>query len=354
MIDDAFRSAERAGAIEELKIEAAQAQTESRAAQLRAKLLTRDEVIKRPPPESLVDRLLFRSTLALLYGKPKSYKSFLALDLALSIASGRRWGDRTTAQGPVIYVAAEGLAGLGKRLQAWEQAYGHLRQDGDGFHVLPEVVRLLQAGDVGALVELAVDMRPALVVLDTLNRCLVGGDENNSRDMGQAIDAADQIRQTGSTVLIVHHADKAGRNYRGHSSLEGAVDTVLKLERIGKTITLTSEAQKDAAEADPISLRTTRQEVDSDTSLVLYCHEGVGSIDDETGPDEAALLDLLGSTFGSNGASSSQLLKTSDMADRTFYRSLKRLVERGLISNAGTPNRTRYVVVSKAEQGVLP
>jgi hypothetical protein len=340
--------------VEDLKASAKLAQqrsTERRGEQLRTRLLTAAEVIKRPPPEVLVEGLLFRSTLALLYGRPKSYKSFLALDLALSVAGGRDWGDRTTAQGPVVYVAAEGLAGLGKRIQAWEQAYGFKRRaTGEEFCVLPEKVRLLELGDVAALVDLARLVQPRLVVLDTLNRCLVGGDENDSEDMGRAVDAIDQVRQASTTVLVVHHADKAGRHYRGHSSLEGAVDTVLKLERTGKVITLTSEAQKDAEEAPPIQLRTTREQVGADTSLVLYCHGGNGSFADEMAPAEATVLELLGSTFGSSGASASQLLRTSELPERSFYRALKALEERGAVENRGSAKRTRYVAVRPPEQ----
>jgi AAA domain len=194
----------------------------------------------------------------------------------------------------VIDVAAEGLAGLGKRIQAWEQAYGHARRaSGEDFYVLPERVRVLWPNDVAALVDLAGILKPTLVVLDTLNRSLAGGDENNSRDMGLAVEAADQIRQAGSTVLIVHHADKEGRNYRGHSSLEGAVDTVLRLEKAGRSLTLITDAQKDAPEADRIKLKTQTESVREDTSLVLYCQAGDGSNDDEANPAELDLLATL-------------------------------------------------------------
>jgi AAA domain len=343
--------------IEALKREAAATEGRARPGeQLRTRLLSAAEVIKRPPPDALIDGLLFKSTLALLYGKPKSYKSFLALDFALSIAGGREWGERSTAQGPVIYVAAEGLAGLGKRIQAWEQAYGHARAaSGEDFYVLAERIRLLQLEDVGALVDLAAIMHPALMVVDTLNRSLAGGDENNSRDMGMAIDALDRVRQAGSTVLVVHHADKDGRNYRGHSSLEGAVDTVLRLEKLGRVgLVLTTDAQKDAQGADPIQLKTQIEPVGTDTSLILYCQNGLAVTEDEASPAELDLLATLGSTFGSNGASSSQLLKVCGLPDRTFYRALKTLVERGRVRNAGTVSRTRYVLVPAVEQGELP
>ena len=57
---------------------------------------------------------------------------------------------------------------------------------------------------------------------------MVGGDENSSKDMGNLIAGADALcRATGATVLLVHHTPRNGDNLRGHTSLEGAVDTAI-------------------------------------------------------------------------------------------------------------------------------
>ena len=54
-----------------------------------------------------------------LFGKPGVGKSFLALDLAMSAAAGVPWLGKTTKQGDVVYICAEGTTGLKHRVRAW-------------------------------------------------------------------------------------------------------------------------------------------------------------------------------------------------------------------------------------------
>src|SRR5262249_7475506 len=81
--------------------------------------LTYDDELTTAAPDWLVDRLLVAGSLGLLYGPPAAGKSLLALDWACSIATGEPWLGRPVRPGPVLYVAAEGSAGLGVRVAAW-------------------------------------------------------------------------------------------------------------------------------------------------------------------------------------------------------------------------------------------
>ena len=75
----------------------------------------------RPKPMgTIVEGLLHAGSLSLIYGPPKSGKSFLATDLGLSIAAGDAdWmGHEIVRPGPVLYVACEGHGGFWKRLTA--------------------------------------------------------------------------------------------------------------------------------------------------------------------------------------------------------------------------------------------
>src|SRR5262249_26457754 len=81
-----------------------------------------DEVEALASPESLAAPLAV-GTLATLTAKPGTGKTFVALDLALSVASGREWLDKfDVRRGMVVYVVAEGGGGVGMRLRAWKQA----------------------------------------------------------------------------------------------------------------------------------------------------------------------------------------------------------------------------------------
>ena len=76
-------------------------------------------MIELPPPEWLIDGVMPKQALGMLFGPSGHGKSFLALDMALSVATGREWFSHRSAQGQVIYVVAEGGRGMVKRVKAW-------------------------------------------------------------------------------------------------------------------------------------------------------------------------------------------------------------------------------------------
>ena len=59
-----------------------------------------------------------------MHGAPGSGKSFCALDIGLSISAGMPWHDKATRQGSVLYIAGEGVGGLGRRVKAFERYHG--------------------------------------------------------------------------------------------------------------------------------------------------------------------------------------------------------------------------------------
>jgi AAA domain len=197
------------------------AEAVSLADQFEAKLLGVDQLLELPVPEPLIDGILYRDTMAVLFGMPGSAKTFLALDWALRVAAGSAWlGGFGVHQGPVLYVAAEGRHGIGQRVRAWLDARDLKRPS--GFRLYPDVVNLLHPGHVDTVCAWAAETRPVLVVFDTLARAIPGADENSARDMGVAVGAVDRIRAAaGSTVLLVHHTGKDGMDARGSSALRG-------------------------------------------------------------------------------------------------------------------------------------
>lgn len=220
---------------------------------LRERLLSADDIEKMPPPEPLVDGLLYLNTLTTTFGRPGTGKSFVAMTMSFAVATGEAWFGHKTKHGPVLYIAAEGAAGLAQRQRAWRAACGYPNLD--NMHWLPLPVNLLDAEWTRALVRLVKDLRPVLVVVDTLARTMPGGDENASKDMSRLVGAADQLRlASGACVNLVHHTPRDGNTPRGHSSLEGATDSQLYLERAGRCrFTLTNTKQKDAAEAERLT-----------------------------------------------------------------------------------------------------
>lgn len=198
----------------------------------RYKLLGADELRNLPPLAWRVRGVLPAVGLAALYGPSASGKSFLAFDLAASIAEGRRWFDCRVEAAPVVYAALEGEAGFKLRAQAWEVSRG--RALPDGLRMMLQPFKLTDGQDVIDLA--AVVPAGAVVVVDTLNRAAPTADENSSRDMGEILEAAKTLQTlTGGLVVLVHHTGKnAAAGLRGHSSLFAAMDAAIEVSREGE------------------------------------------------------------------------------------------------------------------------
>jgi RecA-family ATPase len=181
-------------------------------------------------PPWLVEGIMPEGAFAALSGKPGVYKSFAALDLGFSIATGRPWAGRQVRSGRVIYNAAEGTGGLRRRLAAWENFHDI---EVDNMKVVTSPVNFLDPAMTTALIEAARQLPelPVLVVIDTLARSFGGGDENCTKDMNLFIAQVDRLRDSlGCAVLVVHHTPHHGNKLRGSSALPGALDTIISVE----------------------------------------------------------------------------------------------------------------------------
>jgi hypothetical protein len=225
-----------------------------------------------------VDELLPMEGLVIVWGKFKCLKTFWVYDLALHIAKGWEYRDRAVRQGMVIYCAFEGAHGFRKRTEAQRRHYKLADDDDVPLHVMPCQMNLIRdhsafIKDIGA--QLSDGEKPAVVVLDTLNRSLVGS-ESKDADMANYIAAASAIREAfNCLVIIVHHCGWDETRPRGHSSLPGAVDGQLAVVRDGDRITVLVEFLRDGPEGAEINSLTKIIDVGQDatgkrlTSLVV-------------------------------------------------------------------------------------
>jgi len=298
------------------------------------------EIEHLPPVTWLVPDHITKGGLCILFAPPESLKTFLVLSLAFSVASGREFfGRKVQQRGPVVYVAAEGSSGLPARVVALKHEKEWFGRA--GIYFLTEPVQLLDAVSLLAFcAELeAMTEKPALVVFDTLHRCLAGGDENSSQDIGRAIQAFDRIRHsTGAAVLAIHHTSMSGERERGSTSLRGAADSMISLKREQDRVTVTCEKQKDAPHFEPYSLTLVRVQ-DSCVLVTAQNSEAVSYL--IPGDPNHRALSILHASSMADGLSTTAWLKVSEMADRSFYKARKYLVANGYVSAApkkGAPN----------------
>jgi hypothetical protein len=201
-----------------------------------------DDLDSLPDPEWLVEGVLPSGVFTVLAGAPGSTKSFWALDVACSVASGYPLHGAEVKAGKVIVAVGEGLRGMKWRIEAWKLA--HPEADLDALKrnlvILPETVRILDPEMATRLVSTCLheagDDGLRLFIIDTWARAMTGGDENSAQDTGLAIDVCETIcSKTGATTLVVHHTGADGSRERGSTALRGAADAQLHMERDEKS-----------------------------------------------------------------------------------------------------------------------
>ncbi len=214
-----------------------------------------------PSPEWLIEGILPQGAVAALYGAPATFKSFVGLDIALSVASGSEWHGRAVEPGLVLYIAAEGGPGIAKRVRAWLQHY-QMKPSQVEMAWMIEAVSVFRGSDdlerLKRRLDQEIEATPILVVVDTLARCFAG-DENQQEDMGAFVSGLDHIRhEYGASVMAIHHTNLSGERERGNTALRGGMDTMIAVKRPnnGHTVTLECSKQKDSEEFKSMVLQT--------------------------------------------------------------------------------------------------
>jgi hypothetical protein len=228
---------------------------------LQTRFFTLDQLSHLPAPQWMVEGLFEANSLVMLSGPPGVYKSFLAIDWMMCMASGIQWHGKKTIPSRVLYVLGEGKSSLLKRCQAWATYHKVAGERlNDNFRVTFDVPAMAMKSSVDNMLAglEAEKYVPNVVVIDTFARSFVGMDENSQEDVGLWIESAERLRNQGMTVIFLHHTAKNtefGLKYRGSSALQGAVDTAMILARDnsgGKRICLKVDKQKDHDEGDPL------------------------------------------------------------------------------------------------------
>jgi AAA domain len=224
----------------------------------------------------LVAGLLPREGVVVIYGPPKSAKTFWVFDLLMSVGRGIEYRGWRTKRGRVVYVATEGERGLAARVEAYRRKFMPNGEQAPEFYLVG--TRLDLAADAATLLE---DIRaqigtpdPAIICVDTLNRS-ISGSESSDEDMGAYIKACDLIQQAfRCLVILIHHCGIDRTRPRGHTSLQGAADCVIAVKRsLDGLVDVEIEAMKDGEAGRHIlsRLEVVNLGEDEDGEMITSC-----------------------------------------------------------------------------------
>lgn len=217
------------------------------------------------------------NTIGMVFGASGSFKSFIALDYALHRCYGMPWLGRKTKQAIPIYIAAEGGAGLMKRIRAWHKERG---MDPLACPMRVVITPLSLTTQAGALRE-AIEQSGAVpgdIVIDTMSQTF-SGEENSAKEVSEFFRQLGESLRVAfeATVLIVHHTGHgASDRARGSSAIEANIDFQLHVEReegqLVATLACVKQKEDDRFEPVPFILNRVVLGVDEDgdeiTSLV--------------------------------------------------------------------------------------
>jgi len=193
-------------------------------------------------PDWLITDVFETQRLITVFGEPKSGKSFIAIAMACAVARGSDFYGHNAKKAPVVYLAGEGVAGIRRRLAAYNQSKhgGSLKEaplflsnrgsrinEPEEYQKLEDEINLLkqEVGQIG------------LIIFDTFQRNF-SGDENSAQEVNKFVKAADQlIHDFDCTVLLVHHTGRGNKGRaRGSSVLDASIDGEFLVERKDKTV----------------------------------------------------------------------------------------------------------------------
>ncbi len=287
------------------------------------------------PPTPLCDPFLDAGGGALLAGPPNVGKSWLIAYLARAVASGTPWlGHFSTVAGTVLWLDAEATPyHVRERLRMLERAQP-LGDDLPIHLVIGEGLRLDATAGFAHLDALMADLRPALVVADSLVRHH-GADENAAGQMAEVFAAVRRLMlHHGSAFLFAHHARKAGPAgndpadmLRGSTEIRAWPDTILFASPSTDGLTMSHVKSRYSARLPDFRLRL---DITDDAAQIVYHGEIAASAETKTS-DIVAAITALQTQFGPDGADVKHLVDQLGSNESTVRRQLTSLVKSGTI-----------------------
>ena len=233
-----------------------------------------DALAPRPQLKYAVDGLFALPSLNIVYGAPGSLKSLIMADLAVCLAGGKAWleplpHDKSgavkpiqTLEMPVLWMDFDN--GRRRTLDRFAAlALGHQVDEGARLYSLsmPSVpFDATKEGTVFETIDYVLALGARFIVIDNLLTISGGKDENSPEIASVMVNLRLLSERTSAAVVIIHHSrkdngfrGKVGDDLRGHSSIRGAVDLALLVEREpgSDIITLQSTKTRDV-DVEPI------------------------------------------------------------------------------------------------------
>lgn len=306
------------------------------------RLETAAELLAKPQPEIdwLIENIWTTEGRGIIAGNPKVGKTWLALDMLISVASGQLClGKYAVKQAPVLLVEEEGSAlGLSRRLHGLARARGLKHSDLDKlFLITRQFARIPE--DTTELFGYIFGEGIKLVVFDSLRRFHLGN-ENSSEEMQKVLDAFGKLSSLANcAVVLIHHLSKGQREtdsrpvferLRGTGDFWAWCDCLIGMEGEEESDTAKCSFQfRDAESPEPIQIKRSIGKMTGAIGLeVINTAESEEFIEKST-----QILDFMKTQYGS--ASENTIFKAIKGRKQDFHRVFRQMAKLGMVVRNG-------------------
>ena len=200
------------------------------------KIYSFDEMMKPVEPrKQLIEGLIVDNSLNLFYGQFGTGKTYVALHMGMCIANGTNWLGRKTLKKNVLFIDEDnGRERCQHRLQHIANSLN--KKEGIPINTLSlNGIKLDNDCHIHKLEKIIEKTKTEVIIIDVL-RNFFDGKENDSDVMSSIMNKLRRmVENFGVTIIVLHHTDKLGENYRGSSAIAGAVDLAISLKKINGT-----------------------------------------------------------------------------------------------------------------------
>lgn len=328
----------------------------------------------RPDPVYAIESFIMERSVNLFYGYPGSLKSLLALDVSFALATGKYFlpampGSGHTNNGlraikvPVLWIDFDnGIDVSFERESAMGKSYGatavtpfyHISMpDWKGVNpksILEMISYLKETG-----------INPKVIVIDTLLRFASVKDENSS-EMDTVMKAMRYIsEQLQAVIILISHSNKynngrPGNGLRGHSSIEGGVDSLFMVKREGNSDIITIEHQKARRKPlDPFCARWTYEHKAGNNDILdqarFYFEPYVSKENSKEVKQAQREIDILKTLAENGGLAKANIADSIHMNRNACYEILQKLEQESAILSKRNPINKAWTVYEITDLG---
>ncbi len=307
-------------------------ETPNKDTKTKIRILTRKQLKDLPKSKWLIEGIVQENAFGTIYGEFDSCKSFIAIDMGLSICNEKKFLNQfTTTNGKICYIAAEGTSSLDTRLTGWEKHRNDDKiTDDSNFALIPDAFDILEEGKIEEVAEMIKGcLRDNIkcIFIDTLARFFGAGDENSTKDMNKFILNASKLQKIlNCTVVVIHHTGKdTGKGARGSVALGGACDFMIELSGDSDDkISVKCKKLKDAKRFKQFIVSPEIVDVAENETTLILRYDG----EDDGGNKASSTLKKLILASDKEGKSEINYIKETGLAQTTVNRTLKKMVEK--------------------------